>query len=480
MRPHIRTHHTPDAFLNYMLRPGSKPLGGTVPIRKNKEVIRRFQDFGSGNDGPKPFRHVTMSLPKGLVAARRLWLRIAKTAIKKLGLDPDRMPWIAVRHTDSVCDHIHIAICLRDVFGRTHRITSAKKRCEDVHVHLSEMLGLDPPAYFDATALPRLDPITPARRLTSAHVKSLHADLRHVFTHRQPETLEELDQALSERPGQFRATFTPNKARTPSFCFTNAQGAIRGGTLGCAWRPKATQARLTAAFTLRRCRYKLELDQLVGIFRTREMEKLLDHLFVATHRARTAARPADHPRSDQDDGQPCPGPARAVGSSEQAGRPAGVVGRDAGGLAEKPGGDPVALPGAVGKDVLANRRDAAADQRGGRRGPGTAAASGQETGSHSLPAGHAHRLTLGWLLAQVCHIAAARNPGWRLKMFPKSRRIGIAFRDRSAAIVSATSAAIVKDGSEARMFEADYAAATGPSETFDNEGGDHDPSGPAL
>lgn len=464
MRPFMQEHRDPSTFVNYMLRPGSEFLGGTVPVKSQKEIVRRFEALRRTKDNTKVYRHITVSLEKGLIATSPLWLRIAKMVINKLGLNPDGMPWIAARHQDTDCDHIHIGLSLQDIFGRLHQIVSPDKRCENAHLHICEMLGLPKPEYFREVDASRMDPATPKRRRRSKHKKALYTDLQYVFKNAQPATLAALDEALSKLPGEFRVTFSPNGAGIPSFNFSNSHASIRGGQLGRAWWPSTLNARLAMAAKLRRVRERLEIDELFQIFKNPRMENIVDQILARSDPARTAFQPADHPEPTQNDGQARPRPARTAGSSGPTGRPAGVAQRDAGQFVERPVGSTSAISGGTGQVDGTNGGNGEPDQRHGSEIGGEPAAAEQETGPRSFNLERAPRPTIGSLLAEVCALAAKRLPGWRLRVLPKSQQVGIAFADRSAAIVDQHSAIVVNNGKEALAFQADYSAVVEPPE----------------
>jgi len=171
MHPYAKRHSNPAVFLIYMLRSGSEFLGGTVVVRNTKDAVKRFEELGRDTEDGRFYVHLTLSLPKGMIANRSVWLQISATTLEQFRLDPEATPWVAVRHADSACDHIHIGICLVDFADRLQTVVTTRLKCERVNTYICAMLDLPTPAYFDDVALPRLKRVTPARRMNSAQKK---------------------------------------------------------------------------------------------------------------------------------------------------------------------------------------------------------------------------------------------------------------------------------------------------------------------
>ena len=464
MRPHLTWHGDPNRLNRYVNRPDAEALGGTIPYFSDRDLFQRFRTCIEDDPRPEPIMHMTLSLPKGIRAIRKIWLKIIKAAMTIIGLDPEATLWFSKRHRDTDCDHVHTAVVLRDFAGRPLHVSGSDAKAEEVHRHLCEMLGLPQPQYFNESGSPRLDPITPKRRLVGAKTMLLHAELQKVFRNQQPETLADLNHALSKQPGGFEVEIAENQHGIPAFKFTNSAGAVFGGALGKAWQPRHLQNLLHFTRKLRRLRDRLELDHLVQIFKNPNLENIVDQILARPNPARTAIPPADHPEPAENDGPARPRPARPVGSSGSAGRPAGVAQRNAGEPFERPLGPTGAISGRADKIDGTNDVDGEPDQRHGREIRREPAAAEQETRPDSFNLERTHRPTIGSLLAKVCALAAKRLPGWRLRVLPKSQQVGIAFADRSAAVVDQHLATVVKDGEEARAFQADYSAIVQPPE----------------
>ena len=121
---------------------------------------------------------------------------IAAFQLHLLGLDPVRKGWIAARHFDSSCDHIHIAES-RKAFNR-QRIAPrlSALQTDRNHITMAARLRLEPPTYFDRE-VPTLTPPAPARRLRDPRAAKLAADLEDVIRRYWPRNINEFDARLA-------------------------------------------------------------------------------------------------------------------------------------------------------------------------------------------------------------------------------------------------------------------------------------------
>lgn len=461
MRPYLNWHGDPDKLNRYINKADAEPLGGTVPHFGNRDLFQRFRAFMIDDPRPQPVLHMTLSLPKNVRATRSTWLKIIKAGMKAIGLDPEMTPWFSKRHRDTDCDHVHTAIVLRDFAGRLVNVSGSEKTAEDAHRHLCAILGLPAPEYFDETAPSRLDPITPKRRLQEANHAALHSDLRNIFRNQQPETLSDLNDTLATQAGGFQIEMATNRHEVLAFKFTNAEGAIFGGQLGKAWEPRHFQKRLQFARKLRRLRDRIDLDQFFQILKTPIMETIVAYIIDRQDPTRNAEPPANHSGSDKDDGPTRPCSARPAGSFGSTGRSAGIAERDDREPAENPVGSSGTISGGTDQPDLPDGTHRDADQgehADHAREPATATS---EARPDPQVIESASGLTVGLLLGRVCRVAAGSESGWRVKVRQKYKQIVIVFADRSAAFVNQQSAEIVRDGEEARRFEADYLAVVG-------------------
>ena len=456
MRPYIQMHDDPDRLNRYINRAGAEPIGGTIPNRSSRDLFKRFRDLAAAQPDETRFLHMTLSLPIGVKAAKKIWKRTVATAMTMLGLDPEMIPWFAKRHTDGNCDHVHTAIVLRDFAGRSLTFTGSSAKSEAVHKHLCSMLSLAPPAYFDPDALPRLEPITPGRRLTKATAAALHKDLQQIFLRKQPETLADLNQHLDEQNSAFRGQEKANTFGTQAYAFSTADAQLFSGALGPAWKPRALRQRLSFCGTLRKLRNALDCETLIDTFRTPKMEKLLDQTIRSTRTARLAGTIQSDIRTIAADAQKSGGPLSPDRSPDEARRPEGNPGRTLGPSVEGADRNAANVSGATSgndKGVFgAEPADTSSDQHHARSAGQTREEDRQDVGDVEP----APRLTFAVLLRRVYAAAAERTSGWKLKVANDRTAIVVVFADLSAVRVSADDMKLVKDGVEALAFQEGY------------------------
>jgi hypothetical protein len=439
-----------------MSRPDAEPIGGSIPYLNNVNLFRRFRTLKTDDAGKDHYLHMTLSLPAGIEASRKLWSKIVKSALKCLGINPEITPWFSKRHQDSNCDHVHTAIVLNDFTGRPIHVSASSRVSEDTHRHLCEMLGLPAPVYFDINARARLDPVTPKRRLSSPSNEELYNDLRTVFHETQPETLTAFNEALSKLPGGFQVNMVPNQNGILSFNFSNSKWSLFGGVLGTGYEPRFIQARLKFARTLRSLRHDLEIGQLVQIFKQPRMEKILAQFIDTTNPTRTAEGLTNHSQPIEEDGSKRPRLTSAHGSVGPSGGSKGVAGGDAGKSALELSGKTGAISNSVRGNDSPHSAYGKADRNISRDNEGPIFNHEPEVGQNLVSIEHPPRLTLGTLLARVCAVAAKRTSGWKLKAQRGHKSIAVVFVDLSAVVVTPHDATISTDGDEATFFRDDY------------------------
>lgn len=456
MRPYIQMHDDPDRLNRYINRAGAEPIGGTIPNRSNRDLFKRFRDLASEQSEGPQFLHMTLSLPKGVKAARKIWKRAVATAMKMLGLDPEMTPWFAKRHTDGNCDHVHTAIVLRDFAGRPFTFAGSSAKSEAAHKHLCSMLGLPQPAYFDPDALPRLEPITPGRRLSEAIPAALHKDLQQAFLQRQPESLADLNHHLNEQNSAFRAQEKPNTYGTQAFAFSTDDAQLFSGALGPAWKPRAFRERLNFCGILRKLRGVLDCEALIDIFQTPKMENLLDQAIRSTRTARPAGTIQSDIRAIAADAQKSGGPLPSYRPPDEAGRPEGSLRRALGQPAT--GADRYAanVSGAARGNDQSVFGDDSKNRSIDQHHKGSAGQTREEDEPIDEDAGTPHRLTLAMLLRRVCAAAADRTSGWKTKVARDQTAITVVFSDLSAVRVSVYGVKVLRGGAEALAFQEDY------------------------
>lgn len=117
-------------------------------------------------------------------------------AIGGLCLPPRRIPWLAFRHRDTSCDHLHMMLMAATFAGRPLGLPDLQRRCDEVHVRLCRHLGLTPPRYHRPAAGPRLAVFCPSRRLRSAGRRRMASDIGTALVRWQPTSLPALQAAL--------------------------------------------------------------------------------------------------------------------------------------------------------------------------------------------------------------------------------------------------------------------------------------------
>lgn len=88
---------------------GAEIVGGTCSGTTAEAVGREIGSMKNFRpDAKRHIWHCSLSLPKGEHLESAKWREIAEAHLKNMELDPDSRPWIAVRHSDTDLDHIHI------------------------------------------------------------------------------------------------------------------------------------------------------------------------------------------------------------------------------------------------------------------------------------------------------------------------------------------------------------------------------------
>ena len=187
-------------YLTQSGKPGAlrppEPIGGTIPWLGHGPTLSHAQRMPRPARHAKNVLHVTLSLPDGMTADRAAWVEMAQMAIAGLGLPPRQVPWLAVRHRDTRCDHLHLMLMAATFADRPLSLPDLQHRCDEVHRRLCRHLGLTPPRYHRPAAGPRLEVFCPTRRLRSADRRRMAADIGTALTHRQPTDLPALQAVL--------------------------------------------------------------------------------------------------------------------------------------------------------------------------------------------------------------------------------------------------------------------------------------------
>lgn len=448
-RAHTIRHQDAKFVEGYILRPGAEWLGGTLPGSR-PHALRRDLERLAGDDG---LLHVTLSLPAGLRADRDTWLRIVLTLLVLMSLPPYGTAWVAARHVDAGCDHIHIAVALRSFTGTPLKPYLSRHRTDQTHKTLARLIGLPEPHYFDP-AIPSLQPVTPTRNLSSPVRRQVYQALSSIFLRQQPLTLEMLDACLADTVPAICRETRINRHGANSYRFVAPAGAIYGGDLGLAWEPRHLRARLDFARKLDRLRRELSWHRLAHL-----LTPHLDTLKKAIHAHRTdPAHPslrerhlADAAPLDRWQGRPALAPARPSGDPRD--RPIGPrPGIDRGIDADRRGDaiEPrIARSPASGPEPLSRgqRRDerTAGAHRGANRHSDAAHLANSED-----PVRPDH-LTFGAWLGQVLRLLHGQFRNWSWSRAP-GVAIEVKFSDGSGAVAAPKEVTLVREGQEAAQF----------------------------
>lgn len=442
VRPHCKLHDDARFIKDYDMARGAELIGGTVPVL-DPAIVLKVMDHLRGD---QKMLHLTLSLPHGLQASREQWLGILGFAMKRLRLPPMGTPWVAVRHVDANCDHLHAGIALRDFMGQPLRFAGQRKTTDAITQDLSRRLGLPVPQFFDPAA-PRLLPITPERNLKPEAHRRLHDALRDCFTRCQPQSLDELDAFLAAPAYGYRRVVSKNARGRDSNLWAAPNGSqIRGGALGLAWEPRHLKARLAFAGALHALRLTIEatINFWALAAQPQLMKETLDVIKRANDETRAAiARCAD---VDRDAGDPGGGPRAAP-----APRPA-----------EQAGGGGPATGGGIARDgrqYHPDRQDAGAADGAGR-------APGADRGQARPAPGRAGRAGRALIATLLRARKLARELGQWMKaeILWGKRALQLRFADHSALLVSRRGVLLATPAgpdSEAQRFASEHASQQG-------------------
>ncbi len=143
-RAHV-TFRRAREFKKYVVRADAKIIGGSLSARTFADLDDQLTKLA----GDDKIAHLTISLHAGLTTSNRTFRRIVATELKNRGLDYLAIPWVAVRHYDGACHHVHVAVAQQTWAGRKVPFPTSEAlsdRCEDL---LREALGLPTYPRFD-------------------------------------------------------------------------------------------------------------------------------------------------------------------------------------------------------------------------------------------------------------------------------------------------------------------------------------------
>lgn len=201
MRPYITFHSDALAAVIYGLERADDVIGGTIP-HLAPERIAAVLDASApkGVRMKDPVLHITLSAPEGVRLPRLVWQDVIKHVLIRLGIDPDTHPWIAFRHSDKNCDHVHVPVSRGDFFGKPGAALpdDLDVLCAEIHRDLALRLGFEVPDYPVLAPHPRLHSRAPKRRGENPLVAALHEEVAKTLVEDRPDTVEKLAGLLPE------------------------------------------------------------------------------------------------------------------------------------------------------------------------------------------------------------------------------------------------------------------------------------------
>lgn len=199
MRPFITFTGDALASVTYGFERAEEVVGGTIPSLAPDRIAAVLTA-----SAPKGVRmgtsvlHITLSAPEGVRLPRQIWQSVIKHVLVRLGVNPETHPWIAFRHSDKNCDHVHVPVSRTDFFGLPGAALprDLDVLCSEIHRDLALRLGFVAPDYPVLSPHPRLQSRAPKRRDQKPLVAALHAAVGKILVEQRPDTVEELAECL--------------------------------------------------------------------------------------------------------------------------------------------------------------------------------------------------------------------------------------------------------------------------------------------
>ena len=112
-RPFLSSHRSAGKALAYISRsdagsPAPELLGGTIPWRGFRHTIAHLKRLPLPQQPRNRFLHVTLSPPARPRLSDATLLEAVNVMFRSLGLASRAMPWLAFRHRNTDCHHVHI------------------------------------------------------------------------------------------------------------------------------------------------------------------------------------------------------------------------------------------------------------------------------------------------------------------------------------------------------------------------------------
>jgi hypothetical protein len=305
-------------LLKYARRQGMKIIPGTFDVRTLTQAREYFEQLST----TARYLHLTFSLPEGLKADDTVARRIIATDMALRGIPPDAVPWIMVRHTDTNCDHYHVAVQLRLMTGMHLQARASEAVSQNNDRILRDVLCFPPLSHYDPTALPTLRPNTPKRRLDTPDKARLHTDLQRVFLEDQPIDFDGFSRGMSRIESPFSVEHAPidNDKNHKTYSATGPI-SISLNALGKAWWPSAIKKRFVHATVLRALRPLLQFRSLItGLVRAEKEIHNDPSRPQAPHAVQRSRHPDEQDRAGQKPGGMPATPARPADDATGGGR----------------------------------------------------------------------------------------------------------------------------------------------------------------
>jgi hypothetical protein len=318
-------------------------VGGTLPALAPAELITFVARLPVPKTVSKPFLNMTLSAPAGYTLSDAQWRKAIRICMEKLGYPVGAIQWIAFRHSDTGCDHIHVFIVPMTATGRWIGNIVTKRKCDEADLALSAWLGVEVHDYFDPRKGPRFAIAAPKRRLKGALVEGFEK-IKVSLNTCLPGNLNEFQQALDATGGGIQVDVRPNKHGQESFHFSFGDAPpVAGGSLSDELKPRNLRALLQLGAAIRFVSIVAQLGAFEEAMSRLRQRKDMSNEGDDHDDGRNGA---GH-RSEAADGNPEGGACAAASSrpSEEAGGER----RDGSGGTAVPGGASVAQrPGAFG------------------------------------------------------------------------------------------------------------------------------------
>jgi hypothetical protein len=228
MKPNIKRGKGFRGLLNYCLGPdkGAEIVGGNMVSETPRDLAREFgqvRQIKAGCD--RPVWHCSLSLPDGERLSAAQWAVVTAAFAEKMGLS-DRQ-FVAVRHSDSDHDHVHIVANRIGADGRLWHGAKDAEAAQKASAEIEREFGLSL-TYGQDEPTPTLK--KPALRLKQAEIE-MWGERNKL----PPKALiaAEIDRASAGRPGLAEFARRLNAAGVAVRIHRQAEtGAVRGLSFG--------------------------------------------------------------------------------------------------------------------------------------------------------------------------------------------------------------------------------------------------------